>query len=131
MLFSLPFPSADGERLHMNQDMMALGMINVAGAFVAALPTSGAFSRTAVNIGSGVRSPISGLITPLTVLLAFYFWVDTFYYIPKAVLAGMIICNMWPLIDFQMPMELWMTNKSERGRETGDCPDLKFPNLIE
>lgn len=100
---------ADGERIHVNQEMMTLGVINVCGSFVSAMPVSASFSRTAINIAAGARSPFSGLITPITVLIAIYFWSDGFYYIPKAVLAGILICAVSPLIDLQMPVHLWST----------------------
>lgn len=98
-----------GEHIHVNQELMTLGLINICGSFVTAMPSTGSFARTAVNIASGVRSPFSGLLTPITVLIAVYYWSDSFFYIPNAVLSGMIIVIMWPLIDVHMPIELWNT----------------------
>lgn len=112
-LFIVAKVFSEGERIHVNQELLALGVINVCGSFLASIPCTGSFSRTAVNIASGVRSPIAGLITPFTVLVAIYFWSDSFYFIPKAVLAGMVICTMWPLIDIQMPINLWATESEE------------------
>lgn len=100
---------ADGQHIRVNQELLTLGLINMAGCFVAAMPTSASFGRTAVNIAAGARSPFSGVITPLAVLLAIYFWSDSFFYIPKPILAGMVVCTMWSLIDFNLPFELWST----------------------
>lgn len=111
-LFVVAKVFSEGEHIHVNQELMTLGIINICGSFLASIPVSGSFSRTAINMASGVRSSFSGVLTPITVILAIYFWSDSFYYIPKAVLAGMVICTMWPLIDIQMPIDLWST-KSE------------------
>lgn len=106
------FP-AEGNRIRINQELMALGVINVCGSFLASMPSSASFSRTAVNISSGARSSFSGIITPITVTIALYFWSNSFCYIPVSVLSAMIICALWPLIDIQLPMDLWHTNKSD------------------
>lgn len=108
-LFVVAKVFADGERIHVNQELMTLGVINVCGSFVSAMPVSASFSRTAINMASGARSPFSGIVTPITVLIAIYFWSEGFYFIPKAVLAGILICAMWPLIDLQMAVNLWNT----------------------
>lgn len=91
---------------------MVLGFINIMGSFLSALPTSAEFHRTAVNIGSGVRSPFSGVITPIAVGVALHYWGHSFYYIPKPILAGVIIAYMYPLIDTQMPQDLWRTKSN-------------------
>lgn len=43
------------------QEMMTLGLSNILGSFVSAMPTTGAFTRSAVNHASGVRTPLNGL----------------------------------------------------------------------
>lgn len=43
------------------QEMLTLGLCNIAGSFVHAMPTCGAFTRSAVSHSSGVRTPAAGL----------------------------------------------------------------------
>lgn len=88
---------------------MVLGLINILGSFLCAMPCSASFSRTAVNLSSGVRSPFSGVVTPIAIGVAIYYWGHSFYYIPKPVLAGVIISTVFPLIDTQLPQDLWRT----------------------
>lgn len=59
----------------------------------------GAMSRTAVNSSCNVRSPLSGIVTTAVVLVSIYKLIDVLYWIPKATLAGIIICAVWPLIS--------------------------------
>lgn len=46
-----------------SQEMLALGICNIIGSCVGAMPVSGSFSRSAINQSSGVRSPVSGIYT--------------------------------------------------------------------
>ena len=45
------------------QEMIALGLSNVAGAFVSSIPISGSFTRSAINNTSGVKTPFGGFFT--------------------------------------------------------------------
>ena len=42
---------------------LTLGITNVIGGFLSAIPSCGSFSRSAVNDASGVKSPMAGLFT--------------------------------------------------------------------
>jgi sodium-independent sulfate anion transporter 11 len=59
----------------------------------------GAMSRTAVNSACNVKSPLSGFVTTAVVLVSVYKLVGVLYWIPKATLAAIIICAVWPLIS--------------------------------
>lgn len=43
--------------------MIAVGLSNILGSFFLSLPTTGSFTRTAVNNASGVCTPLGGLFT--------------------------------------------------------------------
>lgn len=55
-------------------------------------------SRTSVNSTCKVKSPLSGFVTTAVILICIYELVGTLYWIPKATLAAIIICAVWPLI---------------------------------
>ncbi|KAG8228714.1 hypothetical protein J437_LFUL009396 [Ladona fulva] len=55
--------SATGGQLLATQEMITLGLCNLAGSFMGSMPTSGAFTRSAVSTASGVRTPLAGLYT--------------------------------------------------------------------
>lgn len=81
-----------------SQEMVAIGMTNIFGAFLGAYPSTGSFSRTAINSKAGVRTPAGGLISGLIVLLAVYFLTAVFFYIPIATLSAVIIHAVGDLI---------------------------------
>lgn len=57
------FVTAAGSIVDASQEMMTLGLCNIFGSFVQAMPTCGAFTRSAVSNASGVRTPLAGLYT--------------------------------------------------------------------
>ncbi|KAL6886682.1 sulfate permease [Trichoderma longibrachiatum] len=81
-----------------SQEMVAIGMANLLGTFFGAYSSTGSFSRTAIQSKAGVRTPASGLISAIVVLLAAYFLTAVFFYIPNAVLAAVIIHAVGDLI---------------------------------
>ncbi|PBC26294.1 Sodium-independent sulfate anion transporter [Apis cerana cerana] len=85
---------AKGKTVDANQEMLALGLCNIFGSFSRSMPTTGSFTRTAVNNASGVKTPMGGLITGCLVLLACGLLTSTFEFIPKATLAAVIIVAM-------------------------------------
>ena len=46
-----------GKTVDATQEMIALGLCNILGSFVSSMPTTGSFTRSAVNNSSGVRTP--------------------------------------------------------------------------
>ncbi|KAL6261210.1 hypothetical protein P5V15_008735 [Pogonomyrmex californicus] len=102
---------AKGKSLDATQEMIALGVCNIFGSFVRSMPVTGSFTRTAVNHASGVKTPLGGIFTGSLVLLAVGLLTSTFRFIPKATLAGLIICAMYYMLDFSTYALLWRARK--------------------
>lgn len=99
--------------LDANQELIALGAANMIGSIFNAYPGSGGFSRTAVNDQAGAKTGISAIVSAMLVALILLFFTPLFYYLPKAVLASIIIVAVSNLIDFKYPAALWKTKKEE------------------
>jgi len=74
-----------------SQEMIAIGVTNILGPFVGGYPSTGSFSRTAIQSKAGVRTPASGIVTVGVVILASYLLTGIFFYIPSSALAAVII----------------------------------------
>lgn len=61
---------AEGKPVDATQEMLAIGLCNIASSFVNSMPVSGALSRGAVNNASGVRTTFGGVYTGIIVLLS-------------------------------------------------------------
>ena len=96
-----------------NQELRALGASNILGSMFGAYPTTGGFSRTAVNHRSGARTGISALISAAVVALTLTFLTDLFEFLPKAVLGAIIAVAVAGLVDFAYFRKLWRTHRDE------------------
>ena len=81
-----------------SQELIAIGVTNLLGPFLGAFPVTGSFSRTAIKSKAGVRTPLSGIITSIIVLLSLYGLPALFYWIPNAALSAVIIHAVFDLI---------------------------------
>ncbi len=84
-----------------NKELFALGIAKVLGAFFQALPSSGSYSRSAINDAAGGRTTVASIITAFIVMLSLLFLTPLFYYIPKAVLAAIILLSVLGLINIK------------------------------
>lgn len=96
-----------------NQELIALGTSNIIGSLFQSYPTTGGFSRTAVNDQAGAKTGVSPIISALVVGLTLLFLTPLFYYLPNAVLAAIIMVAVFGLIDFKYPIELFKNRRDE------------------
>lgn len=96
-----------------NQELVALGLTNVFGSFFQAFPTQGGFGRSAVNDQSGAKTGLAAIISALVVILTLLFLTSFFDFLPKAVLAAIIIVAVFGLIDIKEAKYLWKTDKRD------------------
>ena len=96
-----------------NQELFALGISKLAGAFFQSLVTSGSFSRSAVNDESGAKTGVSSIISALLIALTLLFLTDLVYFLPKAVLAAIILLAIKSLFDLKEAIHLWHTHRRD------------------
>jgi SulP family sulfate permease len=86
-----------GDRHNPNVELIAQGIANLASPLVGGLPATGALARTATNIRSGARTPISGMTHALTLLAVLLVAAPLARYVPLAALAGILV-----MVAYQM-----------------------------
>ena len=96
-----------------NQELIALGTSNIIGSLFQSYPTTGGFSRTAVNDQAGAKTGLASIISALVVGLTLLFLTPLFYYLPNTILASIIMVAVFNLIDFKTPRKLLKSSKSE------------------
>ncbi|MFA9563139.1 MAG: SulP family inorganic anion transporter [Acidimicrobiales bacterium] len=82
-----------------NQELVGLGMANVASGLFGGYPVTGGFSRTAVNDTAGARTPLASIITAGIVLATVAFFTPAFETLPTAALGAIIIVAVIGLFD--------------------------------
>lgn len=96
-----------------NQELIGLGAANLIGSLFQSYPVTGGFSRSAVNEQSGANTPLSSIISAILVALTLLFLTPLFYYLPKAILASVIMVAVANLINISYVKSLWSENKLE------------------
>ncbi|XP_050307293.1 sodium-independent sulfate anion transporter-like isoform X2 [Anthonomus grandis grandis] len=104
---------SNGKPVDATQELIAIGLANIANSFVQAFPGAGALARSAVNNSSGVKTPMGGLYTGLLVILALLFFTPFFYFIPKAALAAIIIAAVIFMVEVKVVKPMWRSKKSD------------------
>lgn len=85
---------ADGmieDRHHPNTELIVQGAGNIASALFCGLPATGAIARTAMNIRSGARTPVAGMIHAVTILGIVLVAAPLAKFIPLPVLSAVLV----------------------------------------
>lgn len=91
--------SMTGDKHYSNMELVAQGAGNIASSLFGGIPATGAIARTATNISSGARTPVSAIIHSLTVL-AFVLWLSPLTSaIPLASLAAVMVIIAWGMLE--------------------------------
>jgi len=96
-----------------NQELIGLGLANIAGSFFQAFPSTGGFSRTAVNDQAGAKTGMAAIISAILIALSLLFLTPLFYYLPKTILASIIMVAVFGLIDIKEVKHLWRTDRHD------------------
>ncbi|GFP99675.1 probable sulfate transporter 3.4 [Phtheirospermum japonicum] len=105
------FASLKNYQVDGNKEMMAIGLMNMAGSCSSCYVTTGSFSRSAVNYNAGAQTVVSNIIMAAAVLVTLLFLMPLFYYTPNLILAAIIITAVIGLIDYQAAYKLWKVDK--------------------
>ena len=105
--------STDIVMIEPNKELVALGMMNSLGAFFKSYPSTASFSRSAVNEDAGSKTGLASLFSVLVIVLVLLFLTPYFYFLPKAVLAAIIIVSVIKLVNYKEAIRLWKLNKTD------------------
>ncbi|MEM9479183.1 MAG: SulP family inorganic anion transporter [Verrucomicrobiota bacterium] len=94
--------SKAGERVDLNQDMLAVGVANIGASVLSGMPASGSLTRSALNFNSGAVTPVSSLLSAFFCLAMFLIFGGFIEYIPKCALAMLVICIAVSLINTKL-----------------------------
>jgi SulP family sulfate permease len=94
-------------RVDSNQEFIGLGLANLIGSFFMAYPVTGGFSRTAVNYPVGARTGLASMIAAILVVLVLLFLTPLFHFLPKAVLAAIVLAAVMGLVDIREARHLF------------------------
>lgn len=104
-----------GFRHRSNQELVGQGVANIASALFGGLPATGAIARTAANVKSGGRTPVSGMLHAVFLLICVLFASELMAYVPMAALAAILLMIAWGMSEAERFVALLRMPIGERG----------------
>lgn len=82
-----------------NAEMLAQGTANIASALFGGLPATGAIARTATNVRAGGKTPVSGLVHALAILLIMLVAAPLAGYLALPAMAALLVLTAWSMSE--------------------------------
>jgi len=95
-----------GERHDSDMELVAQGCANAVSAFFGGVPSTAALARTAANIKGGARSPVSGMVHSLPLVLFIAALAPLASHVPLASLAAVLMLVAWDMSDLDRVVRL-------------------------
>jgi SulP family sulfate permease len=103
-----------GRRHRSGQELVGMGVANIASGFFGGLPATGAIARTATNIRAGGRSPMAGMFHALFLLVFTLVAGQWLALVPMTALAAVLLMVAWGMSEYDRFVALVRTDAGER-----------------
>jgi len=107
------FAAKHGYRFDPNQELLGIASANVMAGLGHGFPVSGGMSQSLVNESGGARTPLSGFIAALLMLLIVLFVSGVLRYLPQPVLAAIVLMAVMGLFNVTALKHFWRADRSE------------------
>jgi SulP family sulfate permease len=101
------------QKIDANQELVALGAANIGASVTGGYPVTGGFSRSVVNFTAGANTPFASIVSASWILLTLVLLTPLFHFLPRAVLAAIILVAVATLIDVRAVSKTWRYNKAD------------------
>ncbi|MBS4083170.1 MAG: SulP family inorganic anion transporter, partial [Rhizobiales bacterium] len=98
-----------GQKHRPNGELVAQGIANVASVSFGGIPVTGTIARTATNVRAGAKTPVSGMLHAVYLLIFMLIAASLAVYIPLAALAAVLTVVAWNMAERH---EFWTILKS-------------------
>ncbi len=96
-----------------NRELLGLGLSKVIGSFFQAFPSTGSFTRSAINDESGAQTGLSSLFTAFFIAIVLVFLTSSLHYVPMAVLGAIIVAAVLGLINIDYVKNLYRLDRKD------------------
>ena len=100
-------------RFDPNQELLGIASANVMAGLGHGFPVSGGMSQSLVNESGGARTPLSGFIAALLMLLIVLFVSGALRYLPQPVLAAIVLMAVTGLFKLSALKHFWRADRAE------------------
>jgi sulfate permease, SulP family len=95
------------------QELLGLGVANLAAAFFQAYPVAGGLSQSSVNDKAGARTPLALVFASVTIGLCLMFLTGLLSNLPNVVLAAIVLVAVKGLINIRELRHVWRVSRFE------------------
>ncbi|ORZ10456.1 sulfate transporter family-domain-containing protein [Absidia repens] len=110
------FSSRHNYSVSANRELVALGVANTVSGLMQGIPAFGSVARSKINDRAGARTQMASLMTGVITLIAIFFLLPFFYYLPKTVLSAIIFVAVLSLLA-ELPEDLHFIFKVHAWRD--------------
>ncbi|GAA1966492.1 sulfate permease [Terrabacter lapilli] len=107
------FAARAGDEVHGNQEMVGIGVANLAAGLFQGFPVSTSGSRTAVAERSGAKTQLTGVVGALLIIVMIVLAPGLLRNLPQPALAAVVITASLSLADVPGTLRLWKQRKVE------------------
>jgi high affinity sulfate transporter 1 len=107
------FAARGGQEVRANQEMVGIGVANVAAGLFQGFPVSTSASRTAVAEQSGARTQLTGVVGAAAITVMLVALPGLLRNLPNATLAAIVISAALALADIGATRRLWSQRRAE------------------
>ena len=90
-----------GDRHNSNTELIAQGAGNICSALFGGIPATGAIARTAANVKNGGRTPVSGIVHALVLLLVLIVLMPYAAWIPMPIIAAILFVVAYNMSEWR------------------------------
>jgi SulP family sulfate permease len=102
-----------GDRHNSNMELLAQGVANLTVPLVGGIPATGAIARTATNIRSGARTPVSGMVHALTLIVILVVAAPLARFVPLATLAAILFVVAYNMSEWREVQTILKLSKAD------------------
>ena len=113
LLAAMVADGATGKRHHANTELIGQGIANVVTPLFGGIPATGALARTMASINNGGKSPVTGIVHAVVLLLIYLFLMPYAVHIPLACLAAILVQVAYNMSEWKTFKYLLRGDKSD------------------
>ncbi|MDU5491709.1 MAG: sulfate permease [Clostridium perfringens] len=102
-----------GDKHNSNAELIAQGIANMGSSLFGGIPATGAIARTAANVKNGGRTPISGVVHSITLLLIMLVFMPLAKFIPLTTLSAILIIVSYNMSEWRTFKAILKAPKSD------------------
>ncbi len=113
LLAAMVADGATGKKHHANTELIGQGIANIITPLFGGIPATGALARTMASINNGGKTPVTGIVHAVVLLLIYLFLMPYAVYIPLSCLAAILVQVAYNMSEWKTFKYLLRGDKSD------------------